>query len=73
MLGFEEIKGGDMNCLDCKQERETCFIPVNVVCTEQKEVQAHTIRVCAVCCSINLSFIEPDNSRRIHSSFRWKK
>lgn len=70
---IEDIKGKDMMCADCQQERETRYIPVNFVIREKAEVQAHTIHVCAVCSSPDLKPIFIDDSRRIDSSFRWKQ
>ena len=68
---IEDIKGKDMMCADCKQERETRYIPVALVIREESEVQAHTIQVCCVCSSPDLEPIIQDFSRRNDSSFRW--
>ena len=70
---IEDIKGKDMVCADCKQERETRYIPVSFVIPFDREVQAHTIQVCAVCSSPDLKNIYVDDSRRVESSFRWKR
>jgi len=70
-LGSVDIHGGEMWCLDCQQTRDTSFIPVSLISHEQKQVEAHTIRVCALCCSTDLKISEPDTSRKIESSFRW--
>jgi hypothetical protein len=70
---IELIQGGSMYCGTCKQERDTNFIPVRLVCLIEKEVIAHTIRVCALCSSTDLKQVFTDNSRRIDSSFKWNK
>lgn len=71
--GNDYIKGGDMYCLECQQERDTCFIPVSLVCLQGKNVEAHTIRVCSLCSSVDLKPVFIDDSRRIDSSFKWNK
>jgi hypothetical protein len=71
MIGFEEIRGGEMHCLGCQQTRDTRFIPMNLVIREETKVEAHTLRVCSVCNSTELKPVHFDSSRKVDSSFRW--
>lgn len=67
----EYIRGGDMYCMDCQQERETSFIPQTLVIQAESTVVAHTIRVCALCSSTDLKPLHSDFSRKNEDCFRW--
>ena len=68
--GFEEIIGGEMFCNDCKQIRDTRFVPVSFVVLP-RAIEAHTVQICGLCSSIDLRKPYTDHSRTVDSSKRW--